>query len=159
MTSMGTNSDEPVAPLAASAKTNLAKWLDMVAKSDLRELPSIIAHEAVYHSPVEWHPYPGHDLVCLLVRTAAGVFEGFKYLRVFTGDDEAVLEFSAHIDDIELKGVHILRFSDAGEIVDIDLIARPAKGVMALGNAIGAKAGPQIKALRTQNQEWQTARA
>ena len=151
MSSIGTDSDEPVAPLSASAKTNLAKWLAMVAKSDLRELPSIIAHEAVYHSPVEWHPYPGHDLVCLLVRTAAGVFEGFKYLRVFTGGDEAVLEFSAHIGDIELKGVHILRFSDAGEIIDIDLIARPAKGVMALGNAIGAKAGPQIKALRTQN--------
>ena len=150
MSSIGTDSDEPVAPLAASAKTNLAKWLAMVAKSDLRELPSIIAHEAVYHSPVEWHPYPGHDLVCLLVRTAAGVFEGFKYLRVFTGGDEAVLEFSARIGDIELKGVHILRFSDAGEIIDIDLLARPAKGVMALGNAIGAKAGPQIKALRTQ---------
>jgi hypothetical protein len=82
---MGDDSDESVAPLAASAKTNLAKWLAMVAKSDLRELPSIIAHEAVYHSPVEWHPYPGHDLVCLLVRTAAGVFEDFKYLRVFTG--------------------------------------------------------------------------
>jgi hypothetical protein len=121
----------------------------MVAKSDLRELPSIIAHEAVYHSPVEWHPYPG--LVCLLVRTAAGVFEDFKYLRVFTGGDEGVLESSANIGDIELKGVHILRFSDAGEIIDIDLIARPAKRVMALGNAIGAKAGPQIKALRMQN--------
>lgn len=75
MTSIGADSDEPVAPLAASAKTNLAKWLATVAKSDLRELPSIIAHEAVYHLPVEWHPYPGRKLV-----------------------------------------VHILRFSDAGEI-------------------------------------------
>jgi hypothetical protein len=86
------------------------------------------------------------------VRTAADVFEDFKYLRVFTGGDESVLEFSAHIGDIELKGVHILRFGYAGEIIDIELIARPAKGVMALGNAIGAKAGPQIKALRMQNQ-------
>lgn len=151
MTSTGTDSEKPATPLAASAKTNLAKWLEMVASGNLLDLPFIIAHNAVYHSPVEWHPYPGHELVCLLVRTAAGVFEGFKYLRVFTDGDEAVLEFSARIGDIELKGVHILRFSETGEIIDIDLMARPAKGVMALGNAIGAKAGPEIKTLRTQD--------
>jgi hypothetical protein len=151
MTSVSTEPDEPVARLSASARTTLVKWLAMVATSDLRELPSIISQEAVYHSPVEWHPYPGHDLVCLLVRTAAGVFAGFKYLRVFTGGDESVLEFSAHVGDIELKGVHILRYNETGKIMDIDLIARPAKGVMALGNAIGAKAGPQIKAMRTQD--------
>jgi len=128
------------------ARTTLAKWLAMVAKGDFRDLPSIIAVDAVYHSPVEWHPYPGRDLVCLLVRTAAGVFETFEYHRIFGRGDDAVLEFSAHVGDIELKAVHILNFNGAGEIVDIDLIARPAKGVMALGNGVAAKAGPQIKA-------------
>ena len=61
-------------------------WLAMVGKSDFLDLPSIIATDAVYHSPVEWHPYPGRDLVCLLVRTAAGVLEDFKYHRQFAGD-------------------------------------------------------------------------
>jgi hypothetical protein len=138
--------ERPEGSDAVSAKTNLAKWLAMVAKGDFHDLPSIVALDAVYHSPVEWHPYPGHDLVCLLVRTAAAVFEDFTYLQEFTSGDDAVLEFSAHIGDIEMKGVHILRFNSAGEIVDIDLIARPAKGVMALGTAVGSKAGPQIKA-------------
>jgi SnoaL-like domain len=126
--------------------TSLAKWLAMMANGDFRELPSIIAIDAVYHSPVEWHPYPGRDLVCLLVRTAAGVFEDLKYQRQFVEGESAVLEFGARVDDIEMKAVHILRFNSAGEIVDIDLIARPAKGVMALGNSIGSKIGPQIKA-------------
>jgi len=128
------------------ARTTLAKWLAMVAKRHFRDLPSIIAVDAVYHSPVEWHPYPGRDLVCLLVRTAAGVFEAFEYQREFGRGDDAMLEFSAHVGDIELKGVHILRFNGAGEIIDIDLIARPAKGVMALGNGVASKAAPQIKA-------------
>jgi hypothetical protein len=132
--------------LSAAAKTTFAKWHAMVAEGDFRDLPSIIALDAVYHSPVEWNPYPGRDLVCLLVRTAAGVFEDFTYQRELTSDDDAVLEFSAHVDDIEMKCVHILRFNSAGEIVDIDLLARPAKGVMALGNAMGSKAGPQINA-------------
>ena len=118
----------------------------MVATGDFRDLPTIIAIDAVYHSPVEWHPYPGRDLVCLLVRTAAGVFQDFQYQRQFVEGESAALEFSARVDDIEMKAVHILRFNSEGEIVDIDLIARPAKGVMALGNGVYAKIGPQVKA-------------
>lgn len=138
--------DGPATPLAPAARATLAKWLAMLAEGDFLDLPSIIAADAVYHSPVEWHPYPGRDLVCLLVRTAAGVLEDFKYQRQFAAGDDAVLEFSAHVGDIELKAVHILRFNGAGEIIDIDLIARPAKGVIALGNEVGSRVGPQIKA-------------
>jgi hypothetical protein len=136
-------------PLASAARKTLAKWLAMVAGGDFLDLPSIIAADAVYHSPVEWHPYPGRDLVCLLVRTAAGVLEDFKYHRQFSGGDSAALEFSAHVSDEPFKAVHLLRFNEAGEISDIDLIARPAKGVMALGNGVASKAGPQIKAAFT----------
>ena len=128
-------------------RATLEKWLAMVAKGDFRDLPSIIAIDAVYHSPVDLHHYQGRELVCLLVRTAASVMEGFKYHREFAHGDSAALEFNAHVGEEVLKGVHIIRFSTAGEIVDIDLVARPAKGVMALGNAVGSKVGPQIKAL------------
>jgi SnoaL-like domain len=138
--------DQVAMPLGPAARVTLAKWLAMLEKNDFGDLTSIIAADAVYHSPVEWHPYPGHDLVCLLVRTAAGVFEDFRYERQMAGGDSAMLEFSAHIGDIELKGAHLIRFNADGEIMDIDLIARPAKGVMALGNGVGDKIGPQIKA-------------
>lgn len=84
----------------------------------------------------------------MLVRTAASVFEDFKYQRTFARDEDVALEFGAHVGEIELKAVHILRFNDAGEIDDIDLIARPAKGVLALGDGVGSRAGQQIKALR-----------
>jgi SnoaL-like domain len=138
---------EPGVPLVEVARATLAKWLASVAARDFRDLTLIIANDAVYHSPVEWHPYSGRDLVCLLVRTAASVFEDFRYVRLFTDGDKAVLEFTSRVDATEMKGVHILRFNSLGEIVDIDLIARPAKGVMALGNAIGSKAGKQIHAM------------
>lgn len=137
---------ETTTPLAPTARATLEKYLAMVASGEFGELDSIIAAEAVYHSPVEWHPYPGHDLVCLLVRTAAGVFENFRYERQMAGGDSAMLEFSARVDDIQMKGAHFIRFNADGQILDIDLIARPAKGVMALGNGVGDKIGPQIKA-------------
>jgi hypothetical protein len=137
---------ETTQPLDPSTRATLARWLAMVASGDFGELDSIIAAEAIYHSPVEWHPYPGHDLVCLLVRTAAGVFEDFRYERQMAGGDSAMLEFAAHVGDIQMKGAHLIRFNAAGEILDIDLIARPAKGVIALGNGVGHKIGSQIKA-------------
>jgi hypothetical protein len=137
---------DPATPLGPAARTTLAKWLAMIASHDFGDLDSIVAADAVYHSPVEWHPYPGHDVVCLLVRTAAGVFEDFRYERQMAGGDSAMLEFAAHVGDIRMKGAHLIRFNVDGKIMDIDLIARPAKGVMALGNGIGDKAGPQIKA-------------
>jgi SnoaL-like domain len=142
----GSSADGPVVPLAPAARKTLAKWLAMVAKGDFLDLPSIIAADAVYHSPVEWHAYPGRDLVCLLVRTAASVLDDFEFHRQFANGDSAALEFSAHVGEEPLKAVHFLRFNEAGEITDIDLIARPAKGVMAPGNGVGSKAGPQIKA-------------
>jgi hypothetical protein len=134
------------ASLAVTARSALESWLAMMASHNFVELPSIIAVDAVYHSPIEWHSYPGRDLVCLLVRAAAGVLEDLKYERQFAANDSAALEFSAHVGAEPIRAMHLLRFNEAGEIIDIDIIARPAKGVMAFGNEMGARVGAQIKA-------------
>ena len=135
-------------PLAPAARNSLTKWLAMIAKNDFRDLPSIVAADAVFHSPVGLKPYAGRDLVCLLLCTAAGVFEDFKYHRKFVDGENAVLEFSAHIGDVQLKAVHIIRFNATGEFTDIEKMVRPVEGVKALGNAMGAKIGPRVKAMR-----------
>jgi hypothetical protein len=131
-----------------AAQKALSKWLAMIAESDFRELPSIVAADAVFHSPVGLKPYPGRDLVCLLLRTAAGIFEDFKYHRSLVDRENAVLEFSAHIGDEQLKAVHIIRFNAAGEFADIEKMVRPMTAAKALGDAMGAKIGPQVKAMR-----------
>lgn len=134
--------------LSLAAQNTLDKWLAMIAEDDFSDLPSIIAADAVFHSPVGLKPYLGRDLVCLMVRTAAGVFEDFRYHRKLVDAENAALEFSAHIGDMELKAVHLVRFNAAGEIVDIEKIVRPSAAGIALGNAMGARIGPQIKAMR-----------
>jgi hypothetical protein len=65
-------------PLAPAAQKSFTKWLAMIAENGFRDLPSIIAAEAVFRSPLGIKPYPGRDLVCLLFSTAAGVFEDFN---------------------------------------------------------------------------------
>ena len=86
--------------------------------------------------------------MCLMLSTAAGIFEDFKYHRKFLNDQNAALEFSAHIGDIELKAIHLIRFNAAGEFVEIEKLVRPMEGAKALGDAMGSSIGPQIKALR-----------
>jgi hypothetical protein len=135
-------------PLAPAAQKSLTKWLAMITANDFRGLPSIIAADAVFRSPVGLKPYPGRELVCLLLGTAAGVFEDFKYHRKFLNGQTAALEFSAHIGDIKLKAVHLIRFNGAGEFVEIEKFVRPVEGAKALGNAMGSLIGSQIKALR-----------
>jgi hypothetical protein len=135
-------------PLASAAQKSLTKWLAMIAGNDFRDLPSIIATDAVFRSPVGLKPYSGRDLVCLMLSTAAGIFEDFKYHRKFLSGENAALEFSAHIGDVKLKAVHLIRFNGTGEFVEIEKLVRPVEGAKALGNAMGSLIGPQIKALR-----------
>jgi hypothetical protein len=73
---------------------------------------------------------------------------GFKYHREFLDGENAALEFSAHIGDVKLKAVHLIRFNAAGIFVEIEKLVRPVEGVKALGNAMASLIGPQIKALR-----------
>ena len=141
-------SKELAMPLVPAAKKSLAEWHAMIAVSDFHGLPSIIAADAVFRSPVGLKPYLGRELVCLMLSTAAGIFEDFKYHREFLDGESAALEFSAHIGDIELKAVHLIRFNAAGEFVEIEKLVRPMEGAKALGNSMGSSIGPQIKALR-----------
>lgn len=135
-------------PISPASQRSLTKWLVMLEAKDFSDLPLIVAADAVFHSPVGLRPYPGRDLVCLLLRTAAGVFEDFEYHRKLFDDENAALEFSAHIGDVQLKAVHIIRFNSAGEFADIEKIVRPVEAAKALGNAMGAKIGSQIKTMR-----------
>lgn len=134
--------------LTQAAQASLGSWLEMFSTRDLRELPSIIASEAVFHSPVGMRPYPGRDVACLVLRTAAGVFDDFRYERIGANGDTAFIEFSARIADVALKGVHILRFDTSGAIIDIEKFVRPSEAAILLGDTIGDRAGEKIKALR-----------
>jgi hypothetical protein len=135
--------------LSSAAQGSLARWHAMIAKRDLTDLPEIVAEGALFRSPVAYPPYPGRDLVCLVLRTAMGVFEDFAYHREFTaGPGDVVLEFSARIGDKKLKGVDLIHFDDDGRISEFEVMVRPANALAALGAAMGAKVGSVVGAAK-----------
>ncbi len=133
--------------LAPAAAASLKKWHDMIAKADLSELESIVAEDAVFRSPVANTPYPGKQVVCIVLRGAMKVFQDFVYHRELYDDANSVcLEFAARVGDKRLKGIDLVKFGADGRIVEFEVMVRPATGVMALGEAMKATAGPAIKA-------------
>lgn len=132
--------------LSPSAAKSLAKWHDMISKVDLSDLESIVADNAVFRSPVANTPYPGKQVVCIVLRGAMKVFEDFEYRReLFDSENSVCLEFAARVGDKELKGIDLVKFDDAGKIVAFEVMVRPLTGVMALGEAMKAAVGPAIK--------------
>lgn len=85
----------------------------------------------------------------LVLTTVVQIFENFRYHRQFTaGPADAGLEFSANIGKWQLKGIDLITFNEAGEMVEFEVMVRPIKALQALGDEMGARIGPQLAKLK-----------
>lgn len=139
-----------LATLNAKAAASLAKWHAMVAQRDLSALPEIVHADATFRSPMAFKPYQSAQAVTLILRTVMTVFEDFEYHREFASEDGrgVVLEFSARVGDKSLKGVDIIAFDADGFIVDFEVMVRPANGLQALGEQMGARLAAVLGAFK-----------
>ncbi|MFN0121322.1 MAG: nuclear transport factor 2 family protein [Blastocatellia bacterium] len=119
-----------------SINASLARWHACVASQDMNALREILADDVIFRSPFLWKPKPGPDLAVMVLRAASRVFEDFAYHREMTDGTSWTLEFSAHIGEISLKGVDLIRFNEAGKIAEFEVMIRPAKGLQALAEAM-----------------------
>jgi hypothetical protein len=55
-----------------------------------------------------------------------------RYLRELVGERDAVLEFETEIDGVLVNGVDMLRWDDAGRIVEFKVMVRPLKAIQAV---------------------------
>ncbi len=113
----------------------LQAWHAMIAQRDLSRLPELLHPQAVFRSPMAYKPYEGAAAVNLILNTVLQVFEDFRYHRelVSAEGSDVVLEFSARVGDRELKGIDMIRFDEAGKIVEFEVMIRPMSGLQALG--------------------------
>ncbi|MGV8920091.1 MAG: nuclear transport factor 2 family protein [Pseudomonas sp.] len=130
--------------LKAPAAETLAQWHAMVAKKDLSDLQQLLHPQAVFLSPMAHTPYPGAPVVAMILNTVLKVFEGFTYHRELASADglSVVLEFSATVSNRELKGIDMIRFDEAGKIVEFEVMVRPMSALQALGEEMGRRLAP-----------------
>ena len=118
----------------------LATWHRLVSNRDIGGLDSLLADEAVFHSPVVHTPQVGKVLTQRYLTAAFSVFFNatFRYVREIVGERDAVLEFLVEIDGITVNGVDIIKWNSQGKIVEFKVMLRPLKGINVIHQKMAA---------------------
>ena len=116
----------------------LDSWHEIIRNGDASALDTLIADDAVFHSPVVHTPQVGKAIVVKYLTAAASVLldESFKYLREIVDERQAMLEFQVTLDDIVINGVDHIRWNDNNQIIEFKVWVRPLKGMQKLHQAM-----------------------
>lgn len=135
--------------LAPAPQRTLEDWHRFVASGDCEILRPLLADHIVFRSPIVQSPIPGRAATLLVLTTVAQIFENFSYHRTFVaGPHDVALEFSANIGKWQLKGIDLVKFNQAGEMIEFEVMIRPIKALQALAEEIGGRIGPQLTEMK-----------
>lgn len=115
-----------------NARVGLARWHDMMAGTrDEQAIAALVREDAVFHSPVVHTPQSGRQLVAGYLTAATRTLGNadFRYVRELADGDTVLLEFETAIDGVHINGIDLIRFDEAGLIVDFKVMIRPLKAV------------------------------
>ncbi len=117
----------------------LKAWHSLVHSRDATALQDLLADDVVFHSPVVHTPQRGKAITALYLKCALHTLNNahFRYEREIIGANDAVLEFAAEIDGVQVNGVDLIRWREDGRIIDFKVMVRPLKAVNALHHAMG----------------------
>ncbi|RUL63181.1 nuclear transport factor 2 family protein [Dyella dinghuensis] len=109
----------------------LETWHRLVRTQDSSGLDALLAHDAVFYSPVVHAPQRGKALAAAYLSAAFTVFFNptFRYVREIVGPSDAMLEFETDIDGILVNGVDLIKWDDTGHIVEFKVMIRPLKAI------------------------------
>ena len=141
--------------MGSPAEAGLEAWHRAVRNMSPEALDEILADDVVFHSPVVHTPQAGRAVTKLYLLAAFNVFPGqskseaerapeerseskFRYVREVVGTHDAVLEFLTEMDGIRVNGVDMIRWNDAGRIVDFKVMIRPLKAIQKVHAQMGA---------------------
>ena len=112
----------------------LDSWHDIIRSGDASALDTLIADDAVFHSPVVHTPQVGKAIVVKYLTAAAKVLlnGSFHYVREMVDERQAMLEFEVIIDDIVINGVDHICWNDNNQIIEFKVWVRPLKGMQKL---------------------------
>ncbi|HBK77512.1 MAG TPA: nuclear transport factor 2 family protein [Gammaproteobacteria bacterium] len=112
----------------------LDSWHDIIRSGDASALDTLIADDAVFHSPVVHTPQVGKAIVVKYLTAAAKVLlnGSFHYVREMVDERQAMLEFEVTIDDIVINGVDHICWNDNNQIIEFKVWVRPLKGMQKL---------------------------
>lgn len=115
-------------------------WHQLAKARDVRGLDTLLADNATFYSPVVHTPQVGKAITKKYLAAAFQVFfnDSFRYVRELKSDRDAVLEFELELDAIKVNGVDLIKWNDAGLIVEFKVMIRPLKAINLIHQKMGA---------------------
>jgi hypothetical protein len=123
-------------------------WHRLVAAKDASALDGLLADDVAFVSPIAHRPLLGKALATSYLSAALDVFfnPSFRYVREIVGPADAMLEFKTEIDGIEVNGVDLIAWNEAGRIVEFKVMIRPLKAALLVQEKMAARLQAQSKA-------------
>lgn len=104
-----------------------------VEARSLDDMLAPFAEDAVLHSPITFKPFEGREAIRVLLGILLQVFRDFEYTdELEAADGTKALVFRARVGDKQLQGLDLIRFDEAGRIVDFTVMIRPRSAIEAL---------------------------
>lgn len=130
--------------MTTPAEIGLKRWHETIENRDPALLPGIIAEGAVFRSPAVHTPQEGRDLVAAYL-TGAMIVLGptLTYHDEWVRERDAVLHFTCEVDGLQVEGVDMITWDDAGQIIGFTVMVRPLKAL----NAVVARMGEELAKL------------
>lgn len=109
----------------------IAVWHRLVEERNPRGLDALLDANAVFLSPVVHTPQRGRKLAAMYLAAAFQVLcnPTFRYVREIVGSTDAMLEFETEIEGVSVNGVDIIKWNEAGQIVEFKVMLRPLKAI------------------------------
>jgi hypothetical protein len=125
------------------------KWFEHVRGRLPGGLDELLDDDVVFYSPIVYTPQEGKAITRMYLEAAGQTLPGdgakggsasdgargddksgrFRYTKVVTTGDTAVLEFETTVDGKYVNGVDIFRCNDAGRIVEFRVMIRPLQAI------------------------------
>ena len=115
-------------------------WHRLAETRDMAALDILLADDVVFHSPVVHTPQRGKAITTQDLTGAVPVppNAGFRDAREIVGTHGALLDFSTGFEGVQVNGGDLIRWTDAGQITDFEVMVRPLKAVNMLHQQMGA---------------------
>jgi hypothetical protein len=119
----------------------IARWREIAETRDFATLADLLSEDVVFQSPVVHTPQCGKAITLKYLTAAFHVLfnETFRYVGEWRAERTAVLEFMTTIEGIEIDGVDIIAWNEAGRIVSFKVMARPLKAINLLHRMMGER--------------------
>ncbi len=126
----------------------IARWHKLLEQRDPKGLEELLAEDAVFLSPIVHKPQQGKLLTIGYLAAALQLLgnDSFRYVREIIGPSDAMLEFETSIDGTLVNGVDIIKWNEAGKVVEFKVMLRPLKAI----NLVHERMAAMLEALRAQ---------